>query len=194
MENVREICVFAASSGRVGKQYMEAAYQLGQAFAAAGIACINGGGRDGLMRAVSDGTLDGGGRAVGIIPQFMVDNGWQYDSLSEIVVTADMHTRKQMMAQRADAVMALPGGCGTLEELLEIITWKQLGLFHKPIIILNVGGFYDHLLAMLKHCTDEQFMKRSHGNLWHVAADATDAMAILSAIDIKSDDIVESKY
>ena len=105
MENVREICVFAASSGRVGKQYMEAAYQLGQAFAAAGIACINGGGRDGLMRAVSDGTLDGGGRAVGIIPQFMVDNGWQYDSLSEIVVTADMHTRKQMMAQRADAVI-----------------------------------------------------------------------------------------
>ena len=94
MENVREICVFAASSGRVGKQYMEAAYQLGQAFAAAGIACINGGGRDGLMRAVSDGTLDGGGRAVGIIPQFMVDNGWQYDSLRLLSLPTCTHASR----------------------------------------------------------------------------------------------------
>lgn len=194
MENVKEICVFAASSGKIDNQYIDAAYRLGAAFAAAGIACINGGGRDGLMRAVSDGVLDGGGRAVGIIPRFMVDNCWQYDSLSEIVVTPDMHTRKQTMAQRADAVMALPGGCGTLEELLEIITWKQLGLFHKPIIILNICGFYDHLLAMLKHCIDERFMKCSHGNLWHVAADADEAMSILSSIDLAADDMVESKY
>ena len=117
MDNIKEICVFAASSSRADALYANAAYRLGREFAAAGIACINGGGREGLMRAVSDGTLDGGGRAVGIIPRFMVDNGWQYDRLSEMVVTPDMHTRKQAMAQRADAVVALPGGCGTLEEL-----------------------------------------------------------------------------
>lgn len=194
MENIREICVFAASSSNVGQQYVDEAYRLGKAFAAAGIGCINGAGREGLMRAVSDGVLDGGGRAVGIIPRFMVDNGWQYDRLSEIVVTPDMHTRKQMMAQRADAVVALPGGCGTLEELLEIITWKQLGLFHKPIVILNVDGFFNPLLAMLERCIAEYFMKPSHGHLWHVATSADEVVALLCSIDLEEDNRVESKY
>lgn len=194
MDNIKEICVFAASSSRADALYANAAYRLGREFAAAGIACINGGGREGLMRAVSDGTLDGGGRAVGIIPRFMVDNGWQYDRLSEMVVTPDMHTRKQAMAQRADAVVALPGGCGTLEELLEIITWKQLGLFHKPIIIFNVAGFFDSLLAMLGKCVAEHFMKQSHSRLWHVADSASGVMEVLASINIEEDDKVESKY
>lgn len=194
MENVKEICVFAASSSNVKQVYVDEAYKLGRELAAAGIACINGAGRAGLMRAVSDGVLDSHGCAVGIIPRFMVDNGWQYDRLSELVVTADMHTRKQTMAQRADAVVALPGGCGTLEELLEIITWKQLGLFHKPIVVMNVDGFFDPLLAMLGRCVDEHFMKQSHSHLWHVATDATDVMAKLASIDVVDDDNVESKY
>lgn len=194
MDNIKEICVFAASSSRVDKQYIDAAYGLGQEMTRAGIACVNGGGREGLMRAVSDGVLDGGGRAVGVIPRFMVDNGWQYDRLSEIVVTPDMHTRKQTMAARVDAAVAMPGGCGTLEELLEIITWKQLGLFHKPILIFNVGGFFDPLLEMLERCVAECFMKPSHRRLWHVAQSASEVMEILSSIDVEADDKVESKY
>lgn len=194
MDNIKEICVFAASSSRVDKQYIDAAYGLGQEMARGGIACVNGGGREGLMRAVSDGVLDGGGRAVGVIPRFMVDNGWQYDRLSEIVVTPDMHTRKQTMAARVDAAVAMPGGCGTLEELLEIITWKQLGLFHKPILIFNVGGFFDPLLEMLERCVAECFMKPSHRRLWHVAQSAGEVMEILSSIDVEADDKVESKY
>lgn len=194
MEDLKEICVFAASSSRVAQRYVDEAYKLGREFAAAGVTCINGAGREGLMRAVSDGVLDGGGRAVGIIPQFMVDNGWQYDRLSEIVVTPDMHTRKQTMARRADAVVALPGGCGTLEELLEIITWKQLGLFHKPIVMLNVDGFFNPLLDMLGRCVDEHFMKISHGHLWHVANDASDVLPLLASVDVYADDMVESKY
>ena len=194
MENVNEICVFAASSSAAGLQFVDAAYRLGQLLASAGITCINGAGRAGLMRAVSDGTLDGGGKAIGIIPRFMVDNGWQYDRLSEIIITPDMHTRKQTMAQRADAVVALPGGCGTLEELLEIITWKQLGLFPKPVIILNTGGFYNPLLEMLALCVEEHFMKASHRRLWHVANGADEVMDILAAIDLKAECDVESKY
>ena len=194
MDNIKEICVFAASSSRVDKQYIDAAYGLGQEMARGGIACVNGGGCEGLMRAVSDGVLDGGGRAVGVIPRFMVDNGWQYDRLSEIVVTPDMHTRKQTMAARVDAAVAMPGGCGTLEELLEIITWKQLGLFHKPILIFNVGGFFDPLLEMLERCVAECFMKPSHRRLWHVAQSASEVMEILSSIDVEADDKVESKY
>lgn len=194
MDNIKEICVFAASSSRVDKQYIDAAYGLGQEMARGGIACVNGGGCEGLMRAVSDGVLDGGGRAVGVIPRFMVDNGWQYDRLSEIVVTPDMHTRKQTMAARVDAAVAMPGGCGTLEELLEIITWKQLGLFHKPILIFNVGGFFDPLLEMLERCVAECFMKPSHRRLWHVAQSAGEVMEILSSIDVEADDKVESKY
>ncbi len=194
MNNVNEICVFAASSRESKRCYVEEAYRLGILLAVNGVTCINGAGREGLMRAVSDGALDGGGKVVGIIPQFMVENGWQYGRLSEMVVTPDMHTRKQAMMQRADAVVALPGGCGTLEELLEIITWKQLGLFHKPIIILNVDGFYKSLIDMLDRCVDEHFMKESHRQLWHLAATADDVITLLGTIDPVNDDMVESKY
>ena len=110
----------------------------------------------------------------------MVDNGWCYDRLMDVVVTADMHQRKQMMSNMADAVIALPGGVGTLEELLETLTWRQLGLVKVPIIILNTLGYYDPLLAMLRHAIDEGFMKPSHGQLWQVAATPADAVALLN--------------
>ena len=96
--------------------------------------------------------------------------------------------------RRADAVVALPGGCGTLEELLEIITWKQLGLFHRPIVMLNVDGFFNPLLDMLGRCVDEHFMKISHGCLWHVANDASDVLPLFASVDVYADDMVESKY
>lgn len=189
---VKNVCVFGASSSKIASKYIEVAYRLGQLLANDGIACINGAGREGIMRAVSDGELDCGGKAIGIIPQFMVDNGWQYDRLSEIVVTPDMHTRKSLMAERSDAIVAMPGGCGTLEELLEVITWKQLSLYKGKIIIFNLDSYYDDLLSMLAHCADEGFMKQSHLKLWHTASTVEEIMELLRKEGEQIE--IESKY
>ena len=185
------VCVFCASSANIDARYLDAARELGGLLARDGWRCVNGGGAVGLMGAVTDGTLDAGGQVTGVIPKFMVDNGWCYDRLMDVVVTADMHQRKQMMSNMADAVIALPGGVGTLEELLETLTWRQLGLVKVPIIILNTLGYYDPLLAMLRHAIDEGFMKPSHGQLWQVAATPADAVALL---DDNSPVAFESKY
>ena len=120
----------------------------------------------------------------------MADNGWGYDALTQTVVTPDIHTRKERMAAMADAVVALPGGCGTLEELLEIITWKQLGLYNGKIVIVNTEGFFTPLLQMLQRCVDEGFMKQSHKTLWTVAETPEKASSEALAAD-KS--IVEPK-
>ena len=185
------VCVFCASSANIDERYLADARELGTLLAQGGWRCVNGGGAVGLMGAVTDGTLDAGGEVTGVIPKFMVDNGWCYDRLMDVVVTADMHQRKQMMSNMADAVIALPGGVGTLEELLETLTWRQLGLVKVPIIILNTLGYYDPLLAMLRHAIDEGFMKPSHGQLWQVAATPADAVALL---DDNSPVAFESKY
>lgn len=164
-----KICVFAASSARIDQQYNDAAYELGRIMAEHGWGCVNGSGAMGLMRSVSDGVLDAGGRVTGVIPKFMVDNNWGYDRVTEEIITADMHERKEIMSNLSQAVVALPGGCGTLEELLEVITWRQLAIITKPIILLNTAGFYDHLVEMLNRCVDEGFMKHTHSVLWTVA-------------------------
>ena len=113
--------------------------------------------------------LENGGKAIGVIPQFMVDQNWHHTGLTELHITGSMHERKQMMAKMSDAVIALPGGCGTMEELLEIITWKQLGLYEKPIVILNIDGYYTPIVEMLNKAVKEQFMKEEHAMLWTVA-------------------------
>ena len=185
------VCVFCASSANIDERYLADAHQLGTLLAQAGWRCVNGGGAVGLMGAVTNGTLDAGGEVTGVIPKFMVDNGWCYDRLSDVVVTADMHQRKQIMSDMADAVIALPGGVGTLEELLETLTWRQLGLVKVPVIILNTLGYYDPLLAMLRHSIDEGFMKSSHGLLWQVAATPAEAISLL---DDNNPVQFESKY
>ena len=173
------VCVFCASSANIDERYLTDAHQLGTLLAQGGWRCVNGGGAVGLMGAVTDGALDADGEVTGVIPKFMVDNGWCYDRLIHVVVTADMHQRKQIMSDMADAVIALPGGVGTLEELLETLTWRQLGLVKVPVIILNTLGYYDPLLAMLRHSIDEGFMKPSHDQLWQVAATPAEAIALL---------------
>ena len=152
---------------------------LGTLLAQQGWTCVNGAGAMGLMRAVTDGVLDAGGHVTVVIPKFMVDNGWCYDRLPEVIITPDMHERKQQMADMTDAVVALPGGCGTLEELLEAITWRQLGLSQRPIVLLNTRGYYDPLVAMLQHSIDERFMKASHHNLWSVASTPQEAVEMV---------------
>ena len=173
------VCVFCASSADIDARYLEAARELGSLLAQGGWRCVNGGGAVGLMGAVTDGTLDAGGEVTGVIPKFMVDNGWCYDRLEDVIITADMHQRKQMMSEMADAVIAMPGGVGTLEELLETLTWRQLGLVKVPVIILNTLGYYNGLLAMLGHAIDEGFMKPSHGQLWQVVSSPQEAVNLL---------------
>ena len=190
-ENRGNVCVFCASSANIDERYLEAARELGRLLAEGGWRCVNGGGAVGLMGAVTDGALDADGEVTGVIPKFMVDNGWCYDRLEDVIVTADMHQRKQMMSEMADAVIALPGGVGTLEELLETLTWRQLGLVKVPVIILNTLGYYDGLLAMLHHAIDEGFMKSSHAALWQVATTPAEAIALLE--DTKPLEF-ESKY
>ena len=160
------VCVFCASSANIDPRYLQAARELGELLARGGWRSINGGGAVGLMGAVTDGALDAGGQVTGVIPKFMVDKGWCYDRLADVIITADMHQRKQTMSDMADAVIALPGGVGTLEELLETLTWRQLGLVKVPIIILNTMGY-------------EGFMKPSHNQLWCVADTPQDAITLL---------------
>lgn len=178
MASLKRICVYCASSSKVDACYSEAAYALGALLGKERIALITGGGCQGLMRSIEDGVLDKGGYAIGVIPRFMVEQGWHYTGLSELVVTESMHERKQIMAEMADAVIALPGGCGTMEELCEIITWKQLGLFYGPVIILNINGYYNNLIAQLEQAVEERFMGQIHGNIWQVATTPAEALQI----------------
>lgn len=148
------------------------------------IRLINGAGGIGLMSATADAVLAAGGEVTGVIPHFMVEQGWQHKGLTEMIEVENMHQRKQKMADLSDAVIALPGGCGTLEELLEIITWKQLGLYLNPVVILNTNGFFDPLLAMLQRAMDENFMRQQHGAIWHVASTPQEAVELIHTIPV----------
>jgi len=176
MNNIKSVCVYCASSTKIDQAYFDAAQRLGQLLAGNNIRLVNGAGSLGLMCAVSDATLAAGGEVTGVIPRFMVEQGWQHNGLTELIEVESMHERKQTMATLSDAVIALPGGIGTLEELLEIITWKQLGLYLNPIIILNINGYFDPLLDMLEKAIGENFMRRQHGEIWVVANTPEDAI------------------
>ena len=179
MNTVKNVCVYCASSTQIDPIYFDSASKLGHLLAERNINLINGAGKTGLMGASSDAALKAGGTVTGVIPQFMVENGWHHHQLTQLVVTETMHERKQLMAKMSDGVIALPGGCGTMEELMEIITWKQLGLFLKPIIILNIDGFYDPLLCMFQKAIDTHFMRPEHGAIWQVAQTPEEAIDML---------------
>ena len=179
MNTIKNVCVYSASSTKIAPKYFEAATELGGILAEKHINLINGAGSIGLMGATSNAALAAGGSVTGVIPRFMVEQNWHHSGLTQLMETETMHERKQLMAELSDGVIALPGGCGTMEELLEIITWKQLGLYLKPIIILNIEGFYNPLLEMLQHAIDERFMRPEHGNIWQVAVSAQEAIELL---------------
>ena len=173
------VVVYCASSPQIGQDYFEAAERLGQLCAEQGIAVINGAGKQGLMGALNDSTLAHGGTAIGIIPQFMVEAGWCHESLTDTIFTDTIHERKSLMAEISDAAIALPGGIGTLEELSEIITWKQLGLYNKPIVIININGYYDLLLHFLDKMISEQFMNPDYRQMWKVVSSPEEAIESL---------------
>ena len=179
MNQIKNVCVYSASSTKIAPVYFAAAEELGRLLALRGINLVNGAGSIGLMAATSNAVLANGGTVTGVIPRFMVEQGWHHTGLTRLVETDTMHERKQLMAQLADAVIALPGGCGTLEELLEIITWKQLGLYLNPIVILNVEGFFNPLISMLEQAIDQQFMRPEHAALWCVASTPAEALELI---------------
>jgi uncharacterized protein (TIGR00730 family) len=149
--------------------FSRAALELGRILAREGITVVYGGGSGGLMGALARGALEEQGQVVGILPRFMDDLEWGNRSLSELHLVEDMHERKKLMIQDTDAVIALPGGCGTLEELFEAITWKRLGLYFNPICLVNVRGFFDPCVELLERCVSERFMDERHRSIWCVA-------------------------
>lgn len=176
---ISDVVVYCASSPHIDDIYFEAAEQLGALLAQNQIGCITGAGKQGLMGAVNSSVLHNGGKVTGVIPRFMVNNGWYYPELTEMKVTETMHERKQLMAQLSDAAIALPGGLGTLEELAEILTWRQLEIYNKPIIIMNIDGYYDPLLDMFEQMIDLNFMHDSYRNMWKVATAPTEVISFL---------------
>ncbi|MDE7407954.1 MAG: TIGR00730 family Rossman fold protein [Muribaculaceae bacterium] len=176
------VAVYCGSSDGVSGVFTEAARELGRAAVSRGYATVSGAGCRGLMGALVDGTLQAGGYAVGVIPQFMVERKWHNDRMSELHVVDTMHERKALMASLSSGAIALPGGVGTLDELMEIVTWRQLGLYKHPVVILNIDGYYDGLLAMLAHAAECGMMRNAGqdaGPLWYVAQTPDEAMDII---------------
>jgi uncharacterized protein (TIGR00730 family) len=158
----RRICVFCGSSSGIRPSYTAVAAAVGRRLAAHGIGVVYGGGRNGLMGTVADAALEADGEVIGVIPRHLAEREAAHPGVADLRIVGSMHERKALMSDLADAFLALPGGFGTFEEFCEIITWTQLGLHRKPCGILNVDGYYDHLLALFDHAVCEQFLKPLH--------------------------------
>jgi uncharacterized protein (TIGR00730 family) len=152
----------------VAARHLEAAAELGRLAAGRGIGIVFGGGRVGLMGALADGALDAGGRVTGVIPQHLQDQEVGHNGVNEMIVVDSMHARKRRMFEISDAFCALPGGLGTLDETFEIVTWKQLGLHDRPVVLVNVDGFWDPLLALLAHQLEAGYIRPRHAGLYRV--------------------------
>jgi uncharacterized protein (TIGR00730 family) len=181
LSRLQRVCVYCASSTEAHPDHYAAARTLGRVLAEEGITIVYGGGSVGSMGALADAALAAGGRLVGILPKFMNDLEWGHKSLTELRLVDDMHHRKRMMIEESDAIVALPGGSGTFEELLEAITWKRLGLLVSPIVIVNVRGFYDPLRALLDNAVAERFMDERHRRMWTFVESPEDVLAAIRA-------------
>ncbi len=170
MTLLRAACVFCGSAPGARPAYLQAARELGAALAQREVTVIYGGGHIGMMGALADSALATGGRVVGVIPEHLMRPEVAHQRLTELLVVDSMHTRKRVMASRADAFIVLPGGYGTLEEMFEMVTWRQLRLHAKPVGLVNVAGYFDHLLDFLAHARQEQFIRPQHHRLLSVDA------------------------
>ncbi len=176
---MKNLCVFCGSSPGASPIYVETARELGHYMAERGIDLVYGGASIGVMGAVADAVLEAGGSAFGVIPQHLTELEISHKNLTDLIVVSSMHERKAKMAEMSDGFLALPGGIGTLEELIEVCTWQQLQLHTKATGLLNVENFYDNLLAFLEHATDQQFLRPQHKrNILHdtKAVDLVDRM------------------
>ena len=179
MGRLTSICVYCGSGTGADPAYTEAARTLGRTMAESDLRLVYGGGSVGLMGTVARAVLDAGGAVTGIIPRFLQNRERRMDDLTETIVTEDMHARKMLMFERADAFVALPGGVGTLEELVEQMTWVQLGRHQKPVLIANIGGFWDPLIELLDHMKRERFIRSGMEVSCLVADRAEDVVPVL---------------
>ena len=177
----KKIAVYCASSTQIDECYFKDARRLGNLMADSGVTLVNGAGCIGLMAASADGCLEKGGKAIGVIPTFMIGEGWCHNGMTQIIETADMHERQARMAELTDGGIFLPGGCGTFAELMELITWKQLGLYLKPIVLLSTNGYFDSMLNTLHQAIAENFMRPVHADIWKVAP--TPELALKMALE-----------
>ncbi len=181
MSSIRRLCVYCGSSGAVDRQYREAAAELGARLAAAGIGLVYGGGRVGLMGLLADAALAGGGEVIGIIPSLLRDAELAHPGVTELLVVESMHERKRLMAEKADAFAVLPGGIGTLDEMFEILSLKQLGLHDKPILLVDIGGYWAPLRALLDDIVTKGFARPEARELLRVVPTVAALMATLEA-------------
>jgi uncharacterized protein (TIGR00730 family) len=178
---MERVCVYCASSRQADGMYGDAARRLGEILARQSLTVVYGGASIGSMGALANGAIEAGGNVIGVIPKFMDRVEVTHDGLTDLHVVDDMHTRKRRMLELADAVVALPGGSGTLEELLEAITWKRLGLFLNPIILVNIGGFFDNLAMLLDRSIEERFMVQEHRAMWEMVDEVDEVLPAIEA-------------
>lgn len=176
-----KVCVYAASSPMIAPIYFEATQQLAKALVQEQVGVVYGGGATGLMGQLADTVLEEGGHIKGIMPQFMKEVEWAHKGVSDFEFTTTMHERKAQFLVEIDAIITLPGGTGTLEELLEVITLKRLGLFDKPIVILNTQGYYNPLKNMLQNCIEEQFLQPKHAQMWQFVKQPEEVLPAIKA-------------
>jgi len=175
------ICVYAASSPQAAPVYMEAARALGETLAQNHCSIVYGGGSQGLMGALADGALSKGGEVIGVLPKFMADLEWGHPGLTHLDLVEDMRERKHKLLTGSDAVVALPGGCGTLEELFEAITLKRLGLYFNPILLLDTAAFYQPLQAFLQQVIEQKFLNPEHAQMWSLVAEPAGGLPAIAA-------------
>lgn len=186
---MKSICVFCGSNFNGDPVLRKAIEDLAIQFVEKDITLIFGGGRVGVMGLIADEVLKRGGKAIGVIPEFLMNKEVGHSGLTELIITENMHQRKQKMADLSDGVITLPGGYGTLEEFFEVLTWLQLGLHHKPIGLLNVGGFYDPLLLQMNKMVEQKFLKPINRDLVLSGVDAASLIAQMAAFDIQPDEV-----
>lgn len=187
---VKNIGIFCASSSKIDKIYFDAAEKIGEILAKNNLICYTGAGNSGLMNAVENSVLRNGGQCFGVIPQFMIDMNWCHQGLSGTIVVQTMAERKTILREKIDAAVFLAGGIGTLDEFFEILTLKQLGIFCKPIIILNTESYYNELLKVLDKTVAGNFMLEEHKKMWQVVNFAEEILpAIAAAPDWKSENV-----
>jgi len=179
--SIRKVCVYCASSRSAHPDHREAAERLGRILAKNGSTLVYGGGSVGTMGAIAGGALAEGGQVIGVLPRFMYDLEWGHTGLTELLLVDDMHARKRLMISEVDAIVALPGGSGTYEELLEAITWKRLGLHTHPIVLLNTRGAFDPFVALMDRVIDENFMHARHRAMWSVVERPEDVLGAIAS-------------
>ncbi len=177
---MKSICVYCGSSDKIGRIYLNAAYELGAELAARGIRLVYGAGSTGLMGAVANGVLENGGEVIGVIPELFNTPTLAHNGLTQLEVVPNMHQRKARMAELSDAFIALPGGFGTMEELFEMLTWAQIGLHQKPIGVLNVKNYFNPLLEMIEKANQEGFIYSEHRALFTLVEDPRALVQALS--------------